>query len=276
MQRIVFSETATSGLLLNHLPAVLRSVVFLCGVCWFMCYLVFELVWVFVLLLVQVNEIVCDALLAAWIHVPADLEGVAGDVTDLDVLRDRKFLHLRDTAILGFTSCEDERTIRDVDSGLYQCQKEEHMICKCFVNTHHVLVYQSSFQFDKVSVLNLIFAHYDCYETSITLSFYSARTILSFLHSFFADHKSSILLQFLNNYSTDSTYSWPLYSSIFTISHTKNCLRSWVPYALPWKHISPSTHTYLLLRTHEALNISNAADWISSALSRDGSIYNQQ
>lgn len=65
----------------------------------------FELVGVFVLLLVQVNEVVSDALFAAWLHVPADFEGVAGDVADLDVLRNRKLLHLRDAAILGFSSC---------------------------------------------------------------------------------------------------------------------------------------------------------------------------
>lgn len=47
----------------------------------------------------------CDALLAARLHVPADLEGVAGDVADLDVLRNRELLRLRDAAILGFTSC---------------------------------------------------------------------------------------------------------------------------------------------------------------------------
>jgi len=67
---------------------------------------VFELVRVLVLFLVQVNEVVCDALLAARLHVPADLEGVAGDVADLDILRNRELLHLRYAAILGFTSCK--------------------------------------------------------------------------------------------------------------------------------------------------------------------------
>ncbi len=88
----------------------LRSVVFK-GVYlrWFKCYLVFELVWVFVFLLVQVNEVVRDALLAARLHVPAYLEGVAGDVADLDVLRNRELLHLGDAAILGFTSCAIEK-----------------------------------------------------------------------------------------------------------------------------------------------------------------------
>lgn len=52
-----------------------------------------ELVGVLVLLLVQVDEVVRDALLAARLHVPADLEGVAGDVADLDALRNRKLLH---------------------------------------------------------------------------------------------------------------------------------------------------------------------------------------
>lgn len=64
-----------------------------------------ELVGVFVLLLVQVNEVVCDALLAARLHVPADLERVAGDVADLDVLRNGELLHLGDAAVLGFASC---------------------------------------------------------------------------------------------------------------------------------------------------------------------------
>lgn len=46
-----------------------------------------------------------DALLAARLHVPADLEGVTGDVADLDVLRNGELLCLGDAAILGFTSC---------------------------------------------------------------------------------------------------------------------------------------------------------------------------
>lgn len=65
----------------------------------------FELVRVLVLLLVQVDEVVRDALLAARLHVPADLEGVAGDVADLDVLRDGELLHLGEAAVLGFASC---------------------------------------------------------------------------------------------------------------------------------------------------------------------------
>lgn len=79
------------------------------NLCWVKRHLVFELVWVFVLLLVQVDEVVCDALLAARLHVPADLEGVTGDVADLDVLRDGELLHLRDAAILGFTACVVEQ-----------------------------------------------------------------------------------------------------------------------------------------------------------------------
>lgn len=62
----------------------------------------FELIGVLVLLLVEVNEIVSDALLAAGLHVPADLEGVAGDVADLDFLRNGELLH---PAVLGLTSC---------------------------------------------------------------------------------------------------------------------------------------------------------------------------
>lgn len=68
----------------------------------------FELIGVLVFLLVQVNEVVCDALLAARLHVPADLEGVTGDVADLDVLWHRELL-LRKAAILGFTSCLVEK-----------------------------------------------------------------------------------------------------------------------------------------------------------------------
>lgn len=67
--------------------------------------LVFELVGVLVLLLVQIDEVMRDALFVARLHVPADLEGVAGDVADLNVLRNGELLHLRDAAVLGFTSC---------------------------------------------------------------------------------------------------------------------------------------------------------------------------
>lgn len=69
----------------------------------------FELVGVLVLLLVQVDEVVRDALLAVRLHVPADLEGVAGDVADLDVLRDGELLHLGEAAVLGFASCRGFR-----------------------------------------------------------------------------------------------------------------------------------------------------------------------
>lgn len=65
----------------------------------------FKLVGVFVLLLVQIDEVMSDAFFVPWLHVPADLEGVTCDVADLNVLRDGELLHLRDTAILGFTSC---------------------------------------------------------------------------------------------------------------------------------------------------------------------------
>lgn len=76
-----------------------------------------ELVGVFVLLLVQVNEVMRDALLAALLHVPADLERVAGDVADLDALRDGQLLRVGDGAVLGFTSCAEpkSRLVRHVD-----------------------------------------------------------------------------------------------------------------------------------------------------------------
>lgn len=56
-----------------------------------------------------------DAFFVPWLHVPADLEGVAGDVADLNVLRDGELLHLRDAAVLGFTSCvvENKRILID-------------------------------------------------------------------------------------------------------------------------------------------------------------------
>ena len=62
-----------------------------------------ELVGVLVLLLVQVYEVVCDAVLDPRVHVPADLEGVTRDVADLDVLGHRQLLHLRD--VLGLAAC---------------------------------------------------------------------------------------------------------------------------------------------------------------------------
>lgn len=65
----------------------------------------FKLVGVFVLLLVQINEVMSDVFFVLWLHVPADLEGVTCDVADLNVLRDGEVIHLRDTAVLGFTSC---------------------------------------------------------------------------------------------------------------------------------------------------------------------------
>ena len=68
--------------------------------CVLIVYLVFELVGVLVLFLVEVDEVVSDTLLDSGLHVPANLEGVTCDVADLDVLRDRKLLHLYDAAAL--------------------------------------------------------------------------------------------------------------------------------------------------------------------------------
>lgn len=44
-----------------------------------------------------------DALLAARLHVPADLEGVAGYVADLDAPRNGELLHVGEAAVLGFS-----------------------------------------------------------------------------------------------------------------------------------------------------------------------------
>lgn len=49
----------------------------------------FKLVGILVLFLVQVDEVVCDSLFDPGIHVPADLERVARDVADFDMLRHR-------------------------------------------------------------------------------------------------------------------------------------------------------------------------------------------
>lgn len=50
----------------------------------------FELVGVSVLPFVEVDEVVCDPVLASGLHVPADPEGITGDVTDLDLPRNRQ------------------------------------------------------------------------------------------------------------------------------------------------------------------------------------------
>lgn len=62
----------------------------------------FELVGVLVLLLVQVDEVVCDLLFGARVHVPADLKGVAGDVANPNV-HGHGELHLHHTALLHLT-----------------------------------------------------------------------------------------------------------------------------------------------------------------------------
>ena len=62
-------------------------------------YLVFELVLLLVLRLVEVDEVVCDPVSASALHVPADLEGIAGDPTDPDLLRNRQVVHVPDAAV---------------------------------------------------------------------------------------------------------------------------------------------------------------------------------
>lgn len=61
--------------------------------------LVFKLVGVLVLLLVEVDEVVCDPLSASAVHVPADLERITGDVTDPDLLGNRQVVHVPDAAV---------------------------------------------------------------------------------------------------------------------------------------------------------------------------------
>lgn len=50
----------------------------------------FEPVGVSVLPFVEVDEVVRDPVLTSGLHVPADPEGIAGDLTDLDPPRNRQ------------------------------------------------------------------------------------------------------------------------------------------------------------------------------------------
>lgn len=61
----------------------------------------FELVGVSVLSLVEVNEVVRDPLFASGLHVPADPEGVTGDVTDPDLPRDRQVTAIPEARVGG-------------------------------------------------------------------------------------------------------------------------------------------------------------------------------
>lgn len=49
----------------------------------------FEFVGVLVLLFVKIDEVMRDLLCGVRVHVPTDLKRVTGDVTDLDVTRNR-------------------------------------------------------------------------------------------------------------------------------------------------------------------------------------------
>lgn len=60
---------------------------------------VLELVGALVFLLVQVNKVMRDPILASALHVPADLEGVACDVADQDLLRNRQLVPVPDAAV---------------------------------------------------------------------------------------------------------------------------------------------------------------------------------
>lgn len=72
-------------------------------------HLVLELVGVLVLLLVQVDEVVCDLVFGARVHVPADLKRVAGDVADPNVRRHGE-LHLHHAALLRLTYTHTHKT----------------------------------------------------------------------------------------------------------------------------------------------------------------------
>jgi len=62
-----------------------------------------------------------DALLAARLHVPADPEGVTGDVADIDVLRNRELLQLGDRAVLGFTGCGVKKEEEEINIASHSC-----------------------------------------------------------------------------------------------------------------------------------------------------------
>lgn len=68
-------------------------------------YLVFKFVGILVFFLVEINEVMSDAILGFRIHIPRNLEGITRDVTYFDIVWDRKFLHLCNPTVLWFIPC---------------------------------------------------------------------------------------------------------------------------------------------------------------------------
>lgn len=63
-------------------------------------YLVFEFVGILVFFLVEIDEVMSNAVLGFRIHVPRNLERITRDVTYFDVVWDGKLLHLCNPTVL--------------------------------------------------------------------------------------------------------------------------------------------------------------------------------
>lgn len=72
-------------------------------------YLVFEFVGILVFFLVEIDEVMSNAILGFRIHVPRNLEGITRDVTYFDVVWDWKLLHLCNPTILWFIPCIENK-----------------------------------------------------------------------------------------------------------------------------------------------------------------------
>lgn len=60
----------------------------------------FKFVGILVFFLVEIDEVMSNAVLGLRIHVPRNLKGVTRDVTYFDVVRDWEFLHLCNATVL--------------------------------------------------------------------------------------------------------------------------------------------------------------------------------
>lgn len=65
----------------------------------------FKFVGILVFFLVEIDEVMSNAVLGLRIHLPRNLEGITCDVTYFDVVRDWKFLHLCNPTVLWFIPC---------------------------------------------------------------------------------------------------------------------------------------------------------------------------
>lgn len=81
----------------------------------------FEFVGILVFFLVEIDEVMSNAILGFRIHVPRNLEGVTRDVTYFDVVWDWKLLHLCNPTILWFIPCMEKKQICSVKDPFDQC-----------------------------------------------------------------------------------------------------------------------------------------------------------